>query len=254
MPKRMIRYRPRSFVQQARMRRARAAAGPPVVSSQSKGVRLGRDGRVIMNRTERRRTAYHEAGHAVIYAALGIRFRLVTVIPSVHLLGRIERRRPFGGRVRQPRIQIERFLLGTLAGGIAERLSRRDGQASGLEEDEQFVLGLLRSLPGCRTMTGRVRRHIAMYVRAQRLVRRHWKVIDEVAEGLICDKTLTEGQVLRELRDADRFEELYLSIVQGGLRSVVEQLLDGAQGWRPSEELRVEIDRLLATTVESTAR
>ena len=85
-------------------------------------------------------------------------------------------------------------------------------------------------------------------------MRRHWKVIDEVAEGLISDKTLTEGQVLRELRDADRFEELYLSIVQGGLRSVVEQLLDGAQGWRPSDELRVEIDRLLATTVESTAR
>ena len=129
MSKRMIPPRP-SFVQQARMRRARAAVGPPAVSSQCKGVRLSRDGRVIMNRTERRRTAYHEAGHAVIYAVLGIRFRLVTVIPSVHLLGRIERRRPFGGWVRQPRIQIERLILGTLAGGIAERLSRRDGQAS----------------------------------------------------------------------------------------------------------------------------
>ena len=48
-------------------------------------------------------------------------------------------------------------------------------------------------------MTGRVRRHIAMYVRAQHLVRRNWDMIDEVAEGLIRDETLTEGQVLREL-------------------------------------------------------
>ena len=91
-------------------------------STQSKGVRLSLDGsRFIMNRNERRWTAYHEAGHAVINALLGIRFRLVTIIPSGELLGRVERQQlPIGRRrwKRIPRGYVRREIVSILAGGI----------------------------------------------------------------------------------------------------------------------------------------
>jgi hypothetical protein len=91
------------FIQQARRRRALANAPAAGVSTQSRGVRLSRDGRrSIMNRSECRWTAYHEAGHAVANALFGLCFRFVTIVPSGHLLGRIEREQQPIWR-RQPR-------------------------------------------------------------------------------------------------------------------------------------------------------
>jgi cell division protease FtsH len=183
----------RRFLEEVRQRRARATAAR--TSSQAQGVRLSRDGNLIMNRTERRRTAYHEAGHAVINAVVGIRFRRVTIVPWRHLLGRVERRRLPDIFWRNP-IQIRRLILSCLSGGITEKLARRDGQASGLSEDLTKATMLIRRLPGCRTISGRLRRHIEMYRQADALVRRHWDVIGEVAERLVRDKTLSECQVL----------------------------------------------------------
>jgi len=44
-----------------------------------------------------------------------------------------------------------------------------------------------------------------MYQRAEGLVRSNWGLIDDVAQGLIRDKTLSERQVLRIVRDHFRF-------------------------------------------------
>jgi ATP-dependent Zn protease len=203
MSKRMTRTR-LSFIPQARKRRALTSADKRA-STQSKGVKLSRDGRrSIMNRSERRWTAYHEAGHAVLHALLGIRFRLVTIVPSGHLLGRVERkRRPIWRGI--TRAGVRREILSLLAGGIAERLARRDGQTSGLAQDIDCVVPLIAYLPGSRTSSGRCRRLIEMHRRAEGLVRRNWDVIDQVARRLIRDKTLSECQVLRILKDDYRF-------------------------------------------------
>jgi ATP-dependent Zn protease len=157
-----------------------------------------------MNRSERRWTAYHEAGHAVIEALLVIRFRRVTIVPSGHLLGHVERKqRPNWRRI--TRAYVRREIVSLLAGGIAERLARRDGQASGLAQDLDSVVPLIAYLPGSRTFRGRYRCHIEMHRRAERLVRRNWDVIDQVATRLIRDKALSECQVPRILRDEYRF-------------------------------------------------
>jgi hypothetical protein len=204
MPKRMIRPRRPSFVQQAKMRHAKAAGTYREEPSQSKGVRLSRDGRrLIMNRSERRWTAYHEAGHAVIDAVLGIRFLRVTIVPWKHMLGRVERRRRSIGlphKARQPRVHVERAIVGTLAGGIAERLARRDGRASGLAEDYNEECVLTRLLPGTRSRSGGARRLDAMQLRAETFVQHHWNAIDQVALRLIRDRTLKECEVLTILR------------------------------------------------------
>ena len=213
MPKRLSGGR-LSFVRQTKMRRAKAAGANREEPSQSKGVRLSRDGRIIMNRTEQRRTAYHEAGHAVINAVLGSRFRYVTIVPSGKYLGRVVVRDRHWRYRRLPRAQIERAILIRLAGGIAEQLVRCDGQASGVSEDVDVVRRLIRHLPGCRTISGRVRRHIEMYRRADALVRRHWRIIDDVAEMLLRDKTLTESQVLAVAREEHELEAKIAKLTQ----------------------------------------
>ena len=235
MPKYMTRARPR-FIQQAKMRRAIANGDDRGKSTQSKGVRLSLDGsRFIMNRNERRWTAYHEAGHAVINALLGIRFRLVTIIPSGELLGRVERQQlPIGRRrwKRIPRGYVRREIVSALAGGIAEGLARRDGLASGLRDDLEKLVSLIRLLPRSRTLSGRCRCHIEMHRRAEGLVRRNWDVIDEVARKLIRDKTLSEREVLKVLRDYCRYRhqiEVMLEWVRraqhsGGLLPNAERL------------------------------
>jgi hypothetical protein len=203
MPKRLTHARVR-FIQQARKRRALAADTSRGESTQSKGVWLSRDGtRSIMNRSERRWTAYHEAGHAVTDALLGLRFRQVTIVPSGHLLGRVERTHVPMWR-RSPRrffrIYARRIIINLLAGGLAERLARRDGQASGLKADLEIVVRLIALLPGTRSLNGRYRRHLEMHLQAEDLVRSNWHAIDVVARRLIRDKTLSERQVLRIVR------------------------------------------------------
>jgi len=42
------------------------------------------------SRSERERTAYHEAGHAVVAFSLGSRIKMVTIKPDGHYLGWVE--------------------------------------------------------------------------------------------------------------------------------------------------------------------
>ncbi len=174
----------RSFMQRARQRRAGRCPGK---WSQAKGVRVGRNGRFVMNRTELRRTAYHEAGHAVMCSLLGIRYELVSIVPYKGLLGRVAMKRSPIWRApntRVPRWRIERQILNCFAGRIAERLARRDGLASGLSANSSMAVALMKRFPECRTKVLAVRYTKRVLARAEVLVRRHWSEICDVAEML----------------------------------------------------------------------
>jgi hypothetical protein len=195
----------RSFMQKARQRRARRC---PDESSQAKGVRVGRNGKLIMNRTELRRTAYHEAGHAVICSLLGIRYEFVSIVPCKGLLGRVVMKRsPIWRAPNTPvsRKRIERQILNCFAGGIAERLARRDGRASGLSADWDAAVALMKRFPEYRTKVLAVRYTMRAHARADVLVRRHWSEIYDVAEMPLEEKTISEGAVLSVLRKEAEF-------------------------------------------------
>jgi hypothetical protein len=105
-------------------------------------------------------------------------------------------------------MHIQRFILHCLAGGIAERLARRDGQASGLQDDRRIAVSLIRVLFGSRSPTLVTRHFKRMHARADALVRRHWSAISDVAEMLLEEKTVSERAVLCLLREQAVFETL----------------------------------------------
>jgi ATP-dependent Zn protease len=150
-----------------------------------------------MSRTERRRTAYHESGHAVIAWLLGLRFRHITIVPSGIFLGQVVMPPVRRSTARVSHLQIRRVILMRLAGGIAEGLARRDGQASGVSEDLNVALSLMRCLPGCRSMTGFTRRYRDMFKQAKDLVERNWPAIRLTAELVLNASTLDERHVRR---------------------------------------------------------
>ena len=173
----------RRFMQKARQRRAGRCPGK---SSQAKGVRIGRNGKLVINRTELRRTSYHEAGHAVMCSLLGIRYEFVSIVPYKGLLGRVSMKRSPIWRApnaRVPRRRIERQILNCFAGGIAERMARRDGLASGLGRLEHGR-GVNETLPRMPHERLAVRYTKRVLARAEVLVRRHWSEICDVAEML----------------------------------------------------------------------
>ena len=77
-----------------------------------------------------KRTAYHEAGHAVAYCALGRRFDYVDIVPDEHSEGRCVARRFFGERFEKAVAfgdsramkELENRLMISLAGTVAEKL------------------------------------------------------------------------------------------------------------------------------------
>jgi hypothetical protein len=205
------------------------------------GYKLSRDGRqLIVSRTERRRTAYHEAGHAVVHALLAQRFAYVTIEPiPIHpetleqiaydgvgpvrfLMGRVCREGHFPEGEPPPE-WVGREIITQLAGGIAERIYRRDGEASGELQDHLSVWALCSALlqraaaqngtdPQPPDEQAQAQLFDEFYQRAETLVRRHWTAIDAVAQRLIRDRTLKEHEVLR-IQKHENFMDALIDVI-----------------------------------------
>ena len=146
------------------------------------------------------RTAFHESGHAVAFAALGIRVERVT----------IERSAGFAGRT-VPALGIEsgdplHHAIAALAGPEATRqwnptrLDWRDEQDFlAAEAAIDRAAGEWRSFPSIGAYASR-RAMIALDVRAaaEQLVERHWTEIQTIANALLVWQTL-EGEALARI-------------------------------------------------------
>jgi len=140
---------------------------------------------------DRRYTAYHEAGHAVIALRLGYEIRKVTIVPRRGSLGRAEIR----NRTSPDDIRI------SLAGALAEALvnptpsdiqdgSRTDWRNARRSTREFAALGFI----GPREK-GILIEELLQETRA--LVRRDKKAIARVAEALLKRWTLTGDDIKR---------------------------------------------------------
>lgn len=105
-----------------------------------------------------KRTAYHEAGHAVMAYILRIGLKEVTIIPDEDYLGKFTHGR---GRNIQPewdydqktRPEIERQAMVTLGGNVAEHLLTGKKHIAGSYEDYHKVVDLLSYLAGAEEIT-----------------------------------------------------------------------------------------------------
>ncbi len=174
-------------------------------------------------------TAYHEAGHAVARAMLGMPLRHATIIPTDDSRGHVEsppsraiRNRwdnCNGDPLSDPVLAqwIEHEIIATMAGPIAQHCyaprsrlndtfayvelttappvlhlkpNRRMARAG---SDTQIIMRYIDDLHGA----GRVAEHYYLYldVRTTALVDAHWKKIERVAQALLKHKTLSDDQV-----------------------------------------------------------
>jgi cell division protease FtsH len=188
-------------------------------------VQLGAARQVVMPEAERRRTAYHEAGHAL----LGMLqpgadpVRKVSIIPRGRALG-VTLSTPDGDRYGYDANYLRGRIIGAL-GGIAAEREVFDVVTNGAESDLEMVTRIARSMVGRWGMSERigtlsvlpadgdprmagisdallnvvddeVRRLVDdCYVEARRLLRENRHKLDAIVERLLANETLDEIEV-----------------------------------------------------------
>jgi hypothetical protein len=144
-----------------------------------------------------KRTAYHEAGHAVAAVLMDVPFRRVTILPDAQCAGRVDLANvepPI--HVKAARDHWARRICVFLAGPLAETLYSRCWQQQPIsnEHTDEFKVWEIIACFDLRAKADRVNR-----LRFQTLERLRapdvWAVVEVVALELLKRKTLNSAQV-----------------------------------------------------------
>ncbi|MFJ8014693.1 ATP-dependent zinc metalloprotease FtsH [Streptomyces sp. NPDC096339] len=186
-------------------------------------VQLGAERPLVMPEEERRRTAYHESGHAL----LGMLqpgadpVRKITIVPRGRALG-VTLSVPDADRYAYTEEYLRGRIIGAL-GGMAAEQTVYDVITTGAENDLEQVTNIVRGMVGRWGMSERIGRLTAIpsdaqspygltaapatldavdhemrrivdecYVEACRLLREHRSKLDALAEALLANETLDE--------------------------------------------------------------
>ncbi|MEU4729312.1 ATP-dependent zinc metalloprotease FtsH [Streptomyces sp. NPDC023588] len=186
-------------------------------------VQLGAERSLVMPLEERRRTAYHESGHAL----LGMLqpgadpVRKITIVPRGRALG-VTLSSPDADRYAYTEQYLRGRIIGALGGMAAEHIVY-DVITTGAENDLEQVTNIVRGMVGRWGMSERIGRLTAIpsdaqspygllaapatldavehemrrivdecYVEACRLLREHRPKLDALAEALLANETLDE--------------------------------------------------------------
>jgi cell division protease FtsH len=206
-------------------RRAQAVVHQRDLTEALEKVQLGAARQVVMPEAERRRTAYHEAGHAL----LGMLqpgadpVRKVSIIPRGRALG-VTLSTPEGDRYGYDARYLRGRIIGALGGMAAER-EVFEVVTNGAESDLEMVTRIARSMVGRWGMSDRVgtlsvlpsegdprmagisenllnvvdeevRRLVDdCFAEARRLLRENRPKLDSIVERLLASETLDEAEV-----------------------------------------------------------
>ncbi|WP_320781192.1 ATP-dependent zinc metalloprotease FtsH [Streptomyces sp. CRN 30] len=191
-------------------------------------VQLGAERPLVMPEEERRRTAYHESGHAL----LGMLqpgadpVRKITIVPRGRALG-VTLSTPDADRYAYTEEYLRGRIIGALGGMAAEHvvygvvttgsendleqvtrlarsmvgrwgMSERVGRFSALPADAQQAYGLAAAPQTLDTIDGEMRRVVdACYEEACRKLRDHRGQLDALARALLANETLDEPDAYR---------------------------------------------------------
>ncbi|MDR3082820.1 MAG: ATP-dependent zinc metalloprotease FtsH, partial [Streptomyces sp.] len=191
-------------------------------------VQLGAERPLVMPEEERRRTAYHESGHAL----LGMLqpgadpVRKVTIVPRGRALG-VTLSTPEADRYAYTEEYLRGRIIGALGGMAAEQvvydvvttgsesdleqvtniargmvarwgMSERVGRLSALPNDTQQTYGLAAAPQTLDVIEDEMRRIVDdCYEEACRKLREHRSQLDALAEALLVNETLEEAEAYR---------------------------------------------------------
>ncbi|AKZ58388.1 ATP-dependent zinc metalloprotease FtsH 3 [Streptomyces ambofaciens ATCC 23877] len=191
-------------------------------------VQLGAERPLVMPEEERRRTAYHESGHAL----LGMLqpgadpVRKITIVPRGRALG-VTLSTPDSDKYAYTEEYLRGRIIGALGGMAAEQvvydvittgsesdleqvtriargmvgrwgMSERVGRLSALPGDAQQAYGLAAAPGTLDAIDGEMRRVVdECYAEAVRKLRDHRAQLDALAEALLADETLEEADAYR---------------------------------------------------------
>ncbi|MFD4264087.1 ATP-dependent zinc metalloprotease FtsH [Streptomyces sp. NPDC058534] len=191
-------------------------------------VQLGAERPLVMPEEERRRTAYHESGHAL----LGMLqpgadpVRKITIVPRGRALG-VTLSTPDADKYAYTEEYLRGRIIGALGGMAAEHvvygvittgsesdleqvtniargmvarwgMSERVGRLSALPGDAQQAYGLAAAPQTLDAIDGEMRRVVdSCYEEAVRKLRDHRGQLDTLAEALLANETLDEAEAYR---------------------------------------------------------
>ncbi|MFB9577924.1 ATP-dependent zinc metalloprotease FtsH [Streptomyces yanii] len=191
-------------------------------------VQLGAERPLVMPEEERRRTAYHESGHALLGMVQpgADPVRKVTIVPRGRALG-VTLSTPDADRYAYTEQYLRGRIIGALGGMAAEQLVY-EVVTTGSESDLEQVTNLARGMVGRWGMSSRVGRLTAIpgdvqqayglsaapatldavddemrrivdecYIEAQRLLGEHREKLDALASALLQNETLDEEAAYR---------------------------------------------------------
>ncbi|KOG86099.1 cell division protein FtsH [Streptomyces varsoviensis] len=210
------------------VKRKQSVVGPAEFSDALEKVQLGAERPLVMPAEERRRTAFHESGHAL----LGMLqpgadpVRKITIVPRGRALG-VTLSPPDADRYAYTEEYLRGRIIGAL-GGMAAEQTVFGVITTGAENDLEQVTGIVRGMVGRWGMSERVGRLTAIpsdaqqayglsaapatldavdnemrrivddcYEEACRLLTEHRAQLDALAEALLANETLEEDEAYR---------------------------------------------------------
>jgi cell division protease FtsH len=163
-------------------------------------VQLGAERTLIMPEEDRRRTAYHESGHAL----LGMLqpgadpVRKITIVPRGRALG-VTMSTPEVERYAYSEEYLRGRIIGALGGMVARwGMSERVGRLSALPSDAQQAYGLSAAPQTLDVIDSEMRRIVdECYEEACRKLRDHRSRLEALAAALLDSETLEEADAYR---------------------------------------------------------